>query len=53
MRNFAKENGCEESWEMFVMRPGGVLSKKYSFRFLNWALLDSIMISEYPPVSGS
>lgn len=49
MRNFAKENGCEESWETIVMRPSGVL-KKDMFRFLNLAIADTIgFISEYCP----
>jgi len=43
MRNYAKENGCEERWETFVMKPGGVL-KKDLLRFLNWGILDSMMI---------
>ncbi|TVY41319.1 hypothetical protein LOCC1_G004942 [Lachnellula occidentalis] len=47
MRNFAKENGCEERWETIVMRPSGVL-KKDRFRFLNLAIADTIgFISEH------
>ncbi|TVY88112.1 hypothetical protein LAWI1_G002830 [Lachnellula willkommii] len=41
MRNFAKENGCEERWETIVMRPSGVL-KKDRFMFLNPAIVDTI-----------
>lgn len=50
MRNFAKENGCEESWETFVVKPGGVLQKD-RVRSLNWALPQNGIISEYFPSS--
>ncbi|KAG9233749.1 nucleoside-diphosphate-sugar epimeras-like protein [Amylocarpus encephaloides] len=42
MKKFAKENGCEEYWETFIMKPGGVL-KKDSVAFLNWAIPNCII----------
>lgn len=41
MRNFAKENGCEESWETVVVKPGGVLRKDI-LKFLPQIIMDYI-----------
>lgn len=27
MRTFAEKNGCEESWETYIVKPGGILRK--------------------------
>lgn len=27
MRTFAEKNGCEESWETYIVKPGGILKK--------------------------